>query len=237
MSVENRVVVITGATGGLGRVVAARMAAEGARLALLGTSEERLQALAATLPAPPERLLLRVVDLRDGEATAEAAAAVVDRWGRAEIVLHLVGGWAGGQPVTSVAADTVDSMLQQHLWTTLRVMQAFTPHLLANGWGRLIAVSSPYAAHPQANAAAYAVGKAAQEALFLTLAQETQDTGVTANLLLARTIDAKHERDGQRTAKNAAWTTPEEITAAILYLCSDEAGAVNGARLPLYGRP
>ena len=237
MSVENRVVVITGAAGGLGRVVAARLAAEGARLALFGTSQERLEGLAATLPAPAERLLLRAVDLRDGDATVAAAEAVIARWGRAEIVLHLVGGWAGGQPVTSVAPDTVDGMLQQHLWTTLRVMQAFTPHLLANGWGRIIAVSSPYAAHPQANGAAYAVGKAAQEALFLTLAQEIQDTGVTANLLLARTIDANHERERQPTAKNAAWTTPEEITAAILYLCSDEGAAVNGARLPLYGRP
>jgi NAD(P)-dependent dehydrogenase (short-subunit alcohol dehydrogenase family) len=237
MSVENRVVVITGATGGLGRVVAARMAAEGARLALLGTSAERLEGLAATLPAAAERLLLRAVDLRDGAATTAAAEAVIARWGRAEIVLHLVGGWAGGDPVTSVRPETVDSMLQQHLWTTLRVMQAFTPHLLANGWGRIIAVSSPFAARPQAKGAAYAVGKAAQEALFLTLAQETQDTGVTANLLLARTIDAQHERARERTAKNAAWTTPEEITAAILYLCSDEAGAVNGARLPLYGRP
>ena len=64
-----------------------------------------------------------------------------------------------------------------------------------------------------------------------------EDTGVTANLLLVRTIDAQHERDRERTAKNSAWTSPEEIYAAIFYLCSQEAGAVNGARLPLYGRP
>jgi NAD(P)-dependent dehydrogenase (short-subunit alcohol dehydrogenase family) len=67
------------------------------------------------------------------------------------------------------------------------------------------------------------------------LAQEVKETGVTANILQVRTIDAKHERDSQPTPKNAAWTTPEEILPAILYLCSDEAQVVNGARIPLYG--
>lgn len=236
MNMADRVVIITGATGGLGRVVARRLAAEGAGLALFSTNLANLEALAGELQLPGERRLLHAVDLRDPAATRAAVRAVLNHFGRADILLHLVGGWAGGTPVTEVAVDTVADMLQQHLWTSLHLMQALVPHLLQNGWGRLIAVSSPFATRPQAGGAAYAVGKAAQEALFLSLAEEVKDTGVTANLLLVRTIDAQHERDRERTAKNAAWTTPEEITAAILYLCSDEARAVNGARLPLYGR-
>jgi NAD(P)-dependent dehydrogenase (short-subunit alcohol dehydrogenase family) len=237
VSVANRVVIITGATGGLGRVVARRLAAEGAQLALFSTNTAHLDALAADLQLPAERVLVRAVDLRDAGAAQEAAQAVTAKFGRAEILLHLVGGWAGGTPVTAVEAGTVDEMLQQHLWTTLYLMQAFVPLFLTHGWGRLIAVSSPFASRPQAKGAPYAIGKAAQEALFQTLAAELADTGVTANLLLVRTIDAQHERDRERTAKNSAWTSPEEICAATLYLCSEEAGAVNGARLPLYGRP
>ncbi len=237
MSGANRVVVITGATGGLGRVVAHRFAAEGARLALFSSNQANLDALAADLQLPAERVLARAVDLRDAAAAQEAAQAVTARFGRAEILLHLVGGWAGGTPVPAVEAGTVEEMLQQHLWTSLYLMQAFVPLFLTHGWGRLIAVSSPFAAHPQARGAPYAIGKAAQEALFQTLAAEVAGTGVTANLLLVRTIDTQHERDHARTAKNSAWTTPEEIVEAILYLCSDAAGAVNGARLPLYGRP
>jgi 3-oxoacyl-[acyl-carrier protein] reductase len=84
--------------------------------------------------------------------------------------------------------------------------------------------------------APYAVGKAALEALFGTLAREVAGTGVTANLLRVRKIDAEHARDAADAPKGAAsWTSPEEIAAAIRYLCSDEAGAVNGARIPLYG--
>ena len=157
------------------------------------------------------------------------------RFGRADVLLNLVGGWAGGKAVPEVEAEQVAQMLEQHLWTTFHLAQAFVPHLVANQWGRIIAVSSPAASNPVAKRAPYAIGKAAQEALCLTLAREVQGTGVTVNLLLADTIDVKHERDNAPNPKNAKWTTPEEIAAAILYLCSDEAHTVNGARIPLYG--
>src|SRR5690349_1997581 len=142
MSMADHVAVITGATGGLGRVVTRRLAEEGARLALFSTNLGHLEALAAELALPPDRLLLQAVDLRDPTATQAAAQAVSARWGRADILLHLVGGWAGGTPVTEVAPDTVAEMLHQHLWTTLHLMQAFVPQFQAGGWGRLIAVSS-----------------------------------------------------------------------------------------------
>ncbi|MFQ5594303.1 MAG: SDR family NAD(P)-dependent oxidoreductase [Anaerolineae bacterium] len=237
MGIENRIAVITGATGGLGRVVTKSLAEHGARLALFGRNAERLEQLAGELHLPEDRRLIRTVDLTDPEAAQTAADAVIEQFGRAEILLHLVGGWAGGEPVTEVAPAVVSNMLQQHLWTTLYMAQAFVPHLVANRWGRVIVISSPNASRPPANGAPYTIGKAAQEALMLTLAQELKDTGVTANILLVRAIDVQHKRDQEPTPKNASWTTPEEISSTILYLCSDEARMVNGARIPLYGRP
>ena len=100
MSVAERVVVITGAAGGLGRVVTARFAAEGAKLALFSSKAEHLEALVARVATSRgARVLTQAVDLRDPAATAAAAQAVIARFGRAEILLHLVGGWAGGTPV------------------------------------------------------------------------------------------------------------------------------------------
>lgn len=237
MSVENRAVVITGASGGLGRVTAHHFAARGARLALLGTNTGRLEQLARDLALPAERLLIRARDLTQAGAAQEAADAVLEKFGRADILLHFVGGWIGGKPVVEIGADEVADMLHQHLWTTLYLTQALVPHLMANRWGRVIAISSPNASRPAGNSAPYVIGKAAQEALLLTLAQELRGTGVTANVLLVRTIDVQHEREHQPTPHNAAWTTPEEISATILHLCSDEARMVNGARIPLYGGP
>ena len=237
MNLKKRVIVITGATGGLGRVVAKNMVEDGARLALLGRSVERLELLASEFGLTEDRYLTHQVDLSSAESVESAAQAVSSEFGKTDVLLNLVGGWTGGKSVVEVDPIDVTNMVQQHVWTTFNLAQAFIPQLLDNKWGRVIIVSSPFAASPRAKGAPYAIGKAAQEALMLTLAQELKGTGVTSNILLVKTIDAKHARKNEPSAKNAFWTTPEEISRAILYLCSDEATAINGARIPLYGSP
>ena len=235
MTLENRVVIITGASGGLGRVVTRQFAESGARLALFGRSSERLKELVSELKLTEDRYLLSASDLTEPEAARSAAKDVVAKFGRAEILLNLVGGYLGGKQVTELGQDDLSNMLQQHVWTTFHLAQAFVPHLVANQWGRIVVVSSPRALDPRGNNAAYAIGKAGQEVLMLSLAQELKNTGVTSNVILVRSIDAEHRREQEPTPENASWTTPEEIAAAIMYLCSDEARMVNGARIPLYG--
>ena len=232
MVLEQRVVVITGAAGGLGRVVTKTMAGQGARLALIGSHAERLSQLAAELDVPA---FTYAADLADPQAAQAAAQAVVTHYGRVEVVLHLVGGWHGGKPVVETPANHVAEMLQQHVWTTFHTAQAFVPHLTRNRWGRLIVVSSPTALRPTAKSAPYAISKAGQQALMLTLAQELKGTGVTANSVLVNAIDTAHERTQAPTPKNAGWATPEEIAELMVYLCSDAAQLMNGAQLPLYG--
>jgi NAD(P)-dependent dehydrogenase (short-subunit alcohol dehydrogenase family) len=235
MDLRDRVAIVTGATGALGKVVTRDLAAVGARLGLLGTRIDRLEALAAELALDPDRWHGQAVDLKDPDATAVAVQAVVARFGRADILVHVVGGWSGGTTVTDTPLDAFTSMLDQHLWTTLHVTRALVPHLAAGGWGRIVAISSPVASNPPAKMSAYAVGKAAQEALLATLSHEVADSGTTVNMLLVRTIDTEHVRDSDPTQKNASWTTPEEISAVLGYLLSDEGHVVNGARIPLYG--
>ena len=235
MSLENRVAVITGATGGLGSVVARRLAEEGTRLALFSTNQENLDRLAAELKLPADGYLAGTYNFTHPGAAQAAADAVIDKFGRAEILLNLVGGWTGGKSIVDMPAEELSNMLNQHVWTTFHLAKAFAPQLTANKWGRVVVVSSPFASNPAANGAPYAAAKAAQEALVMTLAKEVAGTGVTANVLQVRSIDAEHERDRNPSPKNASWTTPEEIAAVIVYLCSDDAHVVNGARIPLYG--
>lgn len=235
MNLEHRVVIITGATGGLGNAAVQKFAEQGARLVLVGTDLDKLNGFAQSLNLPDERLLLHAADVSEASQVAALAERVQQTFGRADILLHLVGGWSGGQPVVEADSREVEKMIRQHLWTTFHLAQAFVPLMTANRWGRILAVSSPLASRPSASMSPYIIGKAAQEALLLTLAQEVKDSGVTVNLVLVKTIDVKHERAAQPTSKNAAWTTPEEIIAAFLHLCSEEAGMTTGARLPLYG--
>lgn len=232
----DRVVLITGATGGLGRVVAATFAADGARLGLVGTDRDRLTALATELGLAPDRWVPAVADLADPEAARAAIGTVTERFGPVEVVLHFVGGWVGGTPVVDLDLDEVRGMLDNHLWTTLHVVQAVVPGMVERGWGRIVAVTSSFTANPVPNGASYAIGKAAEETLVRALAREVGSHGVTANLVAVKKIDTGHERERAPSPKNAGWTTPEEIAAVMRFLCSDQAAAVNGVRIPLDGR-
>jgi NAD(P)-dependent dehydrogenase (short-subunit alcohol dehydrogenase family) len=233
VDLEGRVAVITGATGGLGRVVARTFAEAGANLALLSTDQAKLDVLVGELHLPAGRVLAFAADLRDPEAAQAAARVVSERFGHSHILLHLVGGWVGGHALTEMEPRDLQAMLGQHVWSTFAAIQAFVPQLQASGWGRVIVVSSPAATRPRAKAGAYAAAKAAEEALMLTLAEEVGPHGVTANIVQVSAIDIEHQREQAPSPANRHWTTPEEIASAILYLCLEAGGAVNGARLTL----
>jgi NAD(P)-dependent dehydrogenase (short-subunit alcohol dehydrogenase family) len=222
---KNRVVVITGATGKLGQIAARAFAERGASLALLSTNQDKLDSLAQNLNLPSDRILTQVVNLLYANAVRETAEAITAKFGRVDVLIHLIGGWVGGKTIAETDVDDFKFMLDQHAWTTVHLLRAFSPKLAANGWGRVIAVSSPSATNPPAKSGAYAVGKAAQETLILTLADEFKGTDLTANVIQVSYIDVEGKGKG---------TSPEEIVSAMLYLCSDEAGKVNGTRLPLF---
>lgn len=205
-----------------------RFAELGARLALFGLEAEPLEQLAARLGLAEDRYLADSTEFTDADAVREAAATVVDKFGRVDILLHLIGGYVGDRPVLDVPADEVSGMLRQHVWTTFHAVQAFVPHMVENGWGRIVVLSQPGVLPPRGNNYAYAVGKGGQELLALSLAEELKGTGVTSNVILVRSIGARDETNDSRT-------TPEEIASTIEYLCSDEAGTINGARIPAYG--
>jgi NAD(P)-dependent dehydrogenase (short-subunit alcohol dehydrogenase family) len=233
-SMKDRVVLITGATGELGRVSATTFAEAGARLALAGTDERHLRDLARDLGLDAHRWMPVVVDLRDRDATRDALRATHAALGRIDVLIHLVGGWVGGTPVAELDPAEAVGMLDQHLWTTLHATQSVVPGMVARGWGRVMAVSAPVAADPTAKSVAYSIGMAAKETLLRTLARETADTGVTVNLVVVKSIDKDRVR--RTDPKKASWTTPEEIAAVFRFLASDDAAAITGARIPLFGR-
>ena len=125
----------------------------------------------------------------------------------------------------AVPLEDLESMLRQHVWTAFHLIQAFAPQLAQHGWGRVLTVSPSTVSNPPAKRGPYLAAKAAQETLLLTLVAELKEQGVTANIIQVRAIDEERKGTG---------TTPEEIVAAILYLFSEEAAKISGARIPLY---
>jgi len=218
-------VVITGATGALGNKTAHAFAARGHSIALLDNDPDKLDSLVRALNLPEERLFTSIVDLRDGQAVHSTAEAVSAKFGGVHALIHLVGGWVSGKTISESSEDEMTSMLGQHVWTTFHLFQSFAPHLSKSGWGRVITISPSTVANPPPKRGVYTATKAAQENLVLTLAAELKDSNGTANIIQVKAIDVDNKGTG---------TTPDEIVAAILYLFSEEAGKITGARIPLY---
>jgi NAD(P)-dependent dehydrogenase (short-subunit alcohol dehydrogenase family) len=233
---DRQVVLITGATGPTGRAAARRFAADGASLALNGSDAGRLAALVGELGLDPASVVAVPGDLTDPAVARTVVAGVEARFGRVDVLLHLVGGWTGGTGVADLDPGEVRRMLDQHLWTTLNMLQAVLPGMVARGFGRVVAVSSPFASTPGPRGASYAMAKAAEEVLLRSVAREHAADGITANLLVVKAVDAAHERESAPSRTNASWVTPEEVAEALAWLASPEAAAVNGARIPLDGR-
>ncbi|MGO9309277.1 MAG: SDR family NAD(P)-dependent oxidoreductase [Spirochaetia bacterium] len=232
---QGKVVAISGAAGGLGPTVVRAFFEAGASLALAGRSEEKLVHLLDSLGVPSDRRLASGVDLGDTAAARSWAESVAARFGRVDAVLHLVGGYKGGTSLAEVSPADWGELQAMLVGTTLSVVRAFAG-MLKKGGARFIGVTSPKAQAPTAKSALYAMAKAASDALVLALADELRGTGSTANLVVVDSIDFPETR-GREPKKPYGKSTPaEEIAAAMLFLCSQEAATINGARVPLTGR-
>jgi NAD(P)-dependent dehydrogenase (short-subunit alcohol dehydrogenase family) len=236
MSLTDKVVAIAGAAGGLGPTLARAFVDHGAQLAVAGRREADLIDLLDALELPEVRRLASAVDLTDGAATKAWADQVVAQFGRVDVVLHLVGGYKGGTSIADIPAADWDFVHNLLIKTTLNVAQAFVNPLKAGGYGRFLTVTSPRAQMPSARTAIYAMSKAAADALVLALADELKGTGATANAIVVNSIVTPEMRVAEPDKDYSKSTSAEEIAAAMLYLCSAEAGAINGARIPLTSR-
>lgn len=220
-----KTIIITGATGILGSLVARTFAERGHHLALLDIDQQKLDSLTQDLKLPPERILAQTVDLLDAHALQDSAKAVLSKFGKVHALFHLVGGWTGGKTFAETPHDDLEFMLNQHVRTTFNLFKTFEEALSKSGWGRVMVVSASTVPNPPGKSGVYTAAKAAQENMVLSLAAELKDANVTANIIHVRAIDVEHKGKGAK---------PSEIVAAMTYLFSDEADKVSGARLPLY---
>ena len=224
-----QVVVITGATGGLGGAVVHAFLSEGATVwGILG-------------PSSPSRIAdpnfaTVVADLTVPAEAAAAVRKVIEVSGKIDVLLHLTGGFAGGKPAAETDDATWNRMLDLNLRTAVHMVRAVLPHMLGAGKGRIVAIGSRTGVEPAAGLSAYGVSKAALIALMRTIAVEVHNSGVTANIVLPSVIDTPANRAGSPGADFSKWVQPESIARLLLFLASDAAADVNGAVIPIYGR-
>jgi len=225
----DRVVIVTGATGGLGGAVVKAFLAEGATVWGVMTHSE-------SNPLTDPKWSAVSADLTVPEGAAAAVKTVIEASGRIDALVHLVGGFAGGKPVAETDDATWDRMLKLNLNAAFYTARAVLPLMLRAGTGRIVAIGSRTGVEPAATLSAYAVSKAGVIMLIRTIAAEVRNSGVTANVVLPSVIDTPANRASNPGADFSKWVKPESIARLLLFLASDAAADVNGAVIPIYGR-
>jgi NAD(P)-dependent dehydrogenase (short-subunit alcohol dehydrogenase family) len=230
---SDRVIAIAGVGGGLGPLVARQLGAAGATVAGTDRSQETLEALAADLDFPPERWDGRVVDLLDEVATRGWCADLVERFGHVDGLVHLVGGWRGGQPLHEAPLSDWGLLHDLLVRTVQHTTRAFHDQIAAGPNGRFVLVSAKQAQAPSNANAAYAAAKAAAEAWTLALADGFEPGGATANIVVVDAILTPRMREENPGKEFPTFTPAEDVAAAIAFLCSDAAKKMNGQRVLL----
>jgi NAD(P)-dependent dehydrogenase (short-subunit alcohol dehydrogenase family) len=231
---DGRVIAIAGAAGGLGPTVARRLADDGATIAATDVHQERLDQLGADLALPEDRFDGRTVDLLSEEATRSWASALTDRFGKVDGLLHLVGGWKGGDPIATTPLEDYEWLHDLLVHTVQHTSRAFYEQLAASDHGRFVLVSSSQAQSPDGTNASYAATKAAAESWTLALADSFEDTNATANIIVVNAILTPRMREENPDKQFRTFTSTEDLADAIRFVLSDSAAKMNGKRLELH---
>ena len=224
----SRIVLITGAKGGLGNSVTGAFLAAGDTV--VGVARH-IQASdfphASFTPFP--------ADLSSTKAVDDMVVEVVRRFQRIDVLVHLVGGFAGGMAIAGTTDDTWDYMMEVNVNCAFRVFRAVIAHMRSAKGGRIVAVGSRASLEPGANVGAYSASKAAVLSLVRTAAAENAIYGITANAVLPGTMDTPANRAAMPTADFSKWVPTRRVAEVILFLTTDAAADINGAAIPVYG--
>ncbi len=230
---DGKVVLITGANGGLGTAMTLAFLNAGARVAGVSGNISRADFDHPLIESMFEPVAKRIGSRADAEEIINAVRA---KWGRVDTLAHLVGGFAGGTSLPDTDAATFDKMFEINVRAFLYIAQAVLPVMQAQKSGSISAIGSRLALEPHAGLSAYAASKAALVSLVRTIALENRDAGITANAVLPETMDTPVNRKMMPNEDFSKWVKPEQVAAMLVHLASEAASQVTGAVIPVYGK-
>lgn len=233
---SDRVALVTGAAGNLGRAVAIAFRDAGARTVLVDRDATRLRQAFPDLKGSREHLLVEGVDLTAPAALDGVAAQAVELFGRLDVLVNAVGGFRGGAPVHETPLETWDMLLDLNLRTSLVAARAVIPVMIRQRYGRIVMVAARAAGAGAANLGAYCATKAAVVRLTESMAAELKTAGINVNCVLPGTLDTAQNRQERPGADHSTWVEPSAVADVILFLASNAARAVVGASVPAFGR-
>lgn len=224
-----KIALVTGANGGLGTHVTKALLDAGFAVVGLAPKIQQSDFDSPSFTALPASLN----SLADAK---KAVDTVIGRFGKIDVLAHLVGGFAGGQTVAETDDATFQRMFDMNVNSAFHMLRAVLPQMRRAGSGRIIAIGSRAVEDPGPRVGAYSATKAALVSLIQTVARENKDAGITANVILPGTIDTPANRRDMPGADTSQWVSPASIASMIVWLAGDAAKDVTGAVIRVYGR-
>jgi len=227
MQLTDRTVVITGASGNLGRAVAKAFYDLGARLALLDLKRGDLQ-------DRPNQVFVEV-DLFNPDSVGAAVGRALERFGRIDVLCNIAGGFRMGSPVHESKDADWDFLMGLNARSVLNTARAAVPSMLKAGGGKIINIGAFAAQRGAANMGAYIASKSAVIRLTESMAAELREKNINVNCVLPTIIDTPENRAAMPNADPRKWVAPQDLAAVIVFLASDAARAIHGAAIPVTG--
>ncbi|HET9924824.1 MAG TPA: SDR family NAD(P)-dependent oxidoreductase [Methylomirabilota bacterium] len=228
-----RVAIVTGGTGALGQAITANLLESGAIVAIpYAVAEERAALEGQLAPDRRARLLAIAADVTDEAAVGKFVQAVRDRHGRVDAIVNAVGGFAGGDLVSTSLLEW-ERMMSLNLTSAVIACRAVLPGMIAAASGRIVNIASRAVIPPQGGFIAYTVSKTAVITLTQALAQEVKRHGITVNAVLPSTMDTPANRRAMPDADRSGWVGTADVARVVAFLLSEQAAAVTGAAVPV----
>ncbi len=218
MQLKGRVALITGGAGGLGRSTVEAFEIAGAEVCRQNPDD----------PASP----LEWFDVTQPDEVEVAVKALIDSYGKIDILANLVGTWSYQPPVHETPDEVLDRLMNINFRSVFVMCRAVIPNMIESGWGRVINIGAQSALQNSAGNGAYGASKAAVVALTDAIAEEVKEHNITANVIIPSTIDTETNRKSMPNADFSKWVAPRSIAETMVVLCTDAAGNLNGTRIP-----
>ena len=227
MNFQGRVAILTGASKGIGRATAIRLAKEGADIALLDIKEEELAETARLAREYGHRVETYICDVSDEERVHEVVDDVAARFGRIDILINNAGIYDTWEPFLASKSSTWKKKINVNILGTMYCAQAVLPYMLEKKYGRIVNISSVVGVYGSEYMADYAMTKGAVIAFTSSLTKGVTGQGVTVNAVAPGSIIVKESNFSQHSFAGRGGE-PEECASVIVFLASEEASYVSG---------
>lgn len=234
---KNKVVMVTGAAGNVGRAVCTYFASEGARLAMVDSSLDTLQTAADALGLGKTRAQLLAGDLGKPKDVQSIVGKIERKFKQIDVLVHTVGGFAMGDPVHKGDIATYEKMMYLNAQTTYVTLGQVARHMIEHEiGGSIITILAKSGQKGGKNMAAYIAGKAAAERIMQSMAEELKEHNIRVNGIMPSTIDTPANRRDMPNADFSKWVTPQQLAQVIAFLASDQASAITGDSILVNGK-